>query len=69
MPFEENVIMKPNSPNEIFSDYEAPSSSVDVSSYRSADRIWGLCQLMDENQLCQLPTWSAFNSLLLDILE
>ena len=68
MPLEQNVIVKPNPPSKIFSDYEAPSSSVDVSSYHSADRIWGLCQVKDENRLCQLPTWSAFNSLLLDIL-
>ena len=48
IPFQENVIMKPNPPNKKFSDYVAPSSSVDVSSYRNADRIWRLCQVIDE---------------------
>ena len=69
IPFQENVKMRPNPPNETFSGYEAPSSSVDVSSYRNADRIWGLCQVcqvIDEKRLCQLPTWRNFNSLLSD---
>ena len=66
IPFQENVIMKPNPPKEKFSDYGAPNSSVDVSSYRCADRIWGLCQMIGEKRLCQLPTWSASNSLLSD---
>ena len=58
--------MKPNPPNEKLSDYETPSSSVDVSSYRNADRIWELCQVIDEKRLCQLPNWSVFNLLLSD---
>ena len=66
IPFQENVIIKPNPPNEKFFDYEAPSSSVDVSSYRNADRISELRQVIDEKRLCQLPTWRAFNSLLSD---
>ena len=64
IPFQENEIMKPNPPNKTFSDYEVPSSSVDVSSYRNADCIWGLCKVTDEKRVCQLPTWNAFNSLL-----
>ena len=56
--------MKTNRPNEKFPDYEAPSSSVDVSSYCNADHIWVLCQVIDEKRLCQFPICSAFNSLL-----
>ena len=37
---QENAIMKPNLPNEKFSDYEAPSSSADIFSYRNAECIW-----------------------------
>ena len=67
LPFQEtNVTMKPNPPNEVFLDYEAPSSLVDLTLFRNADRIWGLCQVIDEIRLCQLPTWGAFNSLLAD---
>ena len=40
--------MKPNPPNKTFSDYEVPSSSVDVSSYRNADCIWGLCKVLSK---------------------
>ena len=58
--------MKPNSPNEKFPDYGAPSLSVDVSSCCNADRIWGLSQVINERWLCQLPIWSAFDSLLSD---
>lgn len=58
--------MKPNPSDEITSDYDAPSSSIDLSSYGNADRIWGLCQAIDKNRLRRLPIWSAFNSLLSD---
>ena len=40
--------MKPNSPNEKFPDYGAPSLPVDVSSCRNADRILRLSQVINE---------------------
>lgn len=56
---------KPNPPNETFEDFESPRSLVDLSSFSTADRVWGFFHVIDKK--CKLPTWSAFNSLLTDM--
>ena len=48
--------MKPHQPNKKFSAFEVSNSSADASLCCNVDHIWGLCQVMDENHLCQLLT-------------
>ena len=40
---------------------------IDLSQYCNADSLWGICQVFKEKDLCPLPTWNAFNSLITPI--
>ena len=51
-------------PNEVFEQYNYLSSIIDISHFTNRDRLWGMLQVVDVSQMCQLPTWNAFNSLL-----
>ena len=51
-------------PNEVFEQYNDLSSIIDISHFTNRDRLWGMLQVVDVSQMCQLPTWNAFNSLL-----
>ena len=55
---------KPVQPNEVFEQYNDLSSIIDISDFTNRDRLWGILQAVDVSQMCQLPTWNAFNSLL-----
>ena len=55
---------KPVQPNEVFEQYNDLSSIIDISHFTNRDRLWGMLQVVDVSQMCQLPTWNAFNSLL-----
>ena len=51
-------------PNEVFEQYNDLSSIIDISHFTNRDRLWGMRQVVHVSQICQLPTWNAFNSLL-----
>ena len=55
---------KPVLPNEVFEQYNDLSSIIDISHFTNRDRLWGVLQVLDVSQMCQLPIWNAFNSLL-----
>ena len=55
---------KPVQPNEVFEQYNDLSSIIDISHFTNRDRLWGMLQVVDVSQMCQLPTWNIFNSLL-----
>ena len=65
-------LVKPAPPNEKFPSYKSfkqPSSLIDLSSSCTADRLWGLCQVIQRDDICPLPAWNAFNSLTADKLS
>ena len=37
---------------------------VDLSGYCNLDHLWSFCQVIKDKDVCPLPTWSAFNSLI-----
>ena len=49
-------LLRPAPPNEKFPSYKEPSSLIDLSSSCTADRLWGLCQVIQGDNICQLPT-------------
>ena len=51
-------------PNEVFEQYNDISSIIDISDFANRDRLGGMLQVVDVSQMCQLPTWNSFNSLL-----
>ena len=55
---------KPVQPNEVFEQYNDLSSIIDISHFTNRDRLWGMLQVVDVSQMCQLPTWNIFNLLL-----
>ena len=55
---------KPVQPNEVFKQYNDLSSIIDISHFTNRNRLWGMLQVVDVSQMCQLSTWNIFNSLL-----
>ena len=55
---------KPVQPNEVFERNNDILSIIDISHFTNQDRLWGMLQVVDLSQMCQLPTWNAFNSFL-----
>ena len=51
--------------DETFSTFDGNISCTKENDYRNLDRTWAVCQMMDEDISGILPTWPAFNSLLL----
>ena len=45
-------LVKPAPPNEKFPSYKAPSSLIDLSSSCTADCLWGLCQVIQRDDIC-----------------
>ena len=60
----QEVCFKPTPPNETFQNFERPTSLIDLNLIRNKDRVWALLQVADDDSICTLPTWTAFNSLL-----
>ena len=55
---------KPVQSNEVFEKYNDLSSIIDISDFTNQDRLWGMLQVVDVSQMCQLPAWNALISLL-----
>ena len=47
-----------------FSNIDGEIACIKQNDYRDFDRLWALCQVMDEDISGVLPTWPAFNSLI-----
>ena len=62
------ICYKPTPPVDNFPDFCGiiPTSELDL--YQSIDRAWGLCQVLEKDRICSLPTWAAYNSLITDAL-
>ena len=64
-PVPKETFPKPNPLNESFPTYGPEECSlVDLSGYCNLDRLWSFCQVAKDKDVCPLPTWSAFNSLI-----
>ena len=63
-PLLKDTFPKPSPPNESFPTFKPTCSLVDLSAYCNSDRFWGICQVIKEKEICPLPTWNAFNSLI-----
>ena len=49
----------------IFPTYEQEECPlIDLSGYCKLDDLWSFCQVIKDKDICPLPTWNAFNSLI-----
>lgn len=57
---------KPTPQKETFPTFNGIVSCDQIKLYQNQDQIWNLCQVIEDEMTGSLPTWAAYNSLLMD---